>query len=332
MQSPLSDHDGLPVRARDTGLLARLFPLPYTPDKFGVESLTVSPVHKKVSDDRERLYGVAEQPESSLLLDTHTVGMAKWYYGDSHSHRNSQRHGLEFVAEGAGMLRVDGRSWRLAKGDVVILKPNQNQRLQACRAGRFVRFFMEFWPRSFARVLAVLNLSDTTFIRLPDNQVNHMRDLFERAWRLGSMKPPGYRIDLAITATEILQRLACLDRARASAPVSDTIMRALTFAVQHLDKRVRIAQMATAAAASISTLDRVFRSKLKTTPHQWLERFKLYHACNRLRLTTTTISIIAERLGYHDVSDFSRVFKRVIGMSPQAYRTTSRKSTITKGA
>ncbi|WP_407704971.1 helix-turn-helix domain-containing protein [Thalassotalea hakodatensis] len=47
---------------------------------------------------------------------------------------------------------------------------------------------------------------------------------------------------------------------------------------------------------------------------------KMQQACFQLDNTTETIKQIGESLGYSDPYYFSRLFKKVVGMSPKRYR------------
>jgi AraC family transcriptional regulator len=68
----------------------------------------------------------------------------------------------------------------------------------------------------------------------------------------------------------------------------------------------------------------VFRQVVGTTPHQYLLRTRLHRAAVRLRRTNESISAIAFDAGFNDLSTFNRRFRRVIGVSPGAWRSRGR--------
>ena len=47
---------------------------------------------------------------------------------------------------------------------------------------------------------------------------------------------------------------------------------------------------------------------------------KMQRACELLDSTDKAIKVIAGEVGYQDAFYFSRIFKRIIGVSPQKYR------------
>ncbi|WP_338864774.1 AraC family transcriptional regulator [Myxococcus stipitatus] len=68
---------------------------------------------------------------------------------------------------------------------------------------------------------------------------------------------------------------------------------------------------------------RIFRAVLGVTPHQYLVQLRLRHAA-RLLATDTPIARIAFDVGFGDLSNFVRTFRRAAGVSPSAFRKASR--------
>lgn len=97
-----------------------------------------------------------------------------------------------------------------------------------------------------------------------------------------------------------------------------------------LEKRyaqnVRIADLARELAVSPQTLIRRFRSRLDTTPHEYLQRLRVEAAQIMLRRTGRHIEQIAAQVGYSDTSSFRAVFRAHTGMSASHYRAASRTS------
>ena len=67
-------------------------------------------------------------------------------------------------------------------------------------------------------------------------------------------------------------------------------------------------------------LGEVFRRATGKTLHRYLIEERLYAARRLMTATDLTLSVIAERVGFRNSSDFSRVFRTSVGMSPSEYR------------
>lgn len=63
-----------------------------------------------------------------------------------------------------------------------------------------------------------------------------------------------------------------------------------------------------------------FKELTDTSPIQHFINMKMQYACSELDNKNDSIKHIAESLGYADPYYFSRLFKKIVGMSPKQYR------------
>lgn len=71
---------------------------------------------------------------------------------------------------------------------------------------------------------------------------------------------------------------------------------------------------------SVSHFSLVFRQTTGRSPLDYLIHLRIQRACNLLDLSGLKVKEVAARVGFEDVFYFSRVFRRVMGLSPSAYR------------
>ena len=69
---------------------------------------------------------------------------------------------------------------------------------------------------------------------------------------------------------------------------------------------------------------RVFRAVLAVTPHQYLVRARLRHAARLLSDGERSVTDVAYDVGFGDLSNFVRTFRRAAGVSPGAFRRAAR--------
>jgi AraC-like DNA-binding protein len=67
-------------------------------------------------------------------------------------------------------------------------------------------------------------------------------------------------------------------------------------------------------------LCRLFRRYDHQTPYQFLLRLKMNLAAERLQNPGVLVKQVAAELGFHDPFHFSRAFKSILGLSPEAFR------------
>ena len=94
---------------------------------------------------------------------------------------------------------------------------------------------------------------------------------------------------------------------------------AVAYARSHCtEHRVRVAE---AASMSVVQLERTTRRIIGISVRQLLVRFRVERAIGLLATSQLALSDIAARCGYYDQIAFTRLFRRVVGVSPGAYRS-----------
>ena len=81
-----------------------------------------------------------------------------------------------------------------------------------------------------------------------------------------------------------------------------------------------LACLARAAAMSPYHFLRTFRQVVGMTPHQYILRTRLHRAAVRLLRSRAPVSTIAFEAGFNDLSTFNHRFRRLMGVTPSAYR------------
>jgi AraC-like DNA-binding protein len=85
-----------------------------------------------------------------------------------------------------------------------------------------------------------------------------------------------------------------------------------------------LADLAGETATSPFHFLRSFRQMTGMTPHQYVLRTRLHRAAVRLRLSDEPVSAIAFDAGFNDLSTFNRRFRRIMGVTPGAFRARHR--------
>jgi AraC-like DNA-binding protein len=97
----------------------------------------------------------------------------------------------------------------------------------------------------------------------------------------------------------------------------------LTFLHENFHRNVSLAEMAEQAGLSVTHFSFLFKQQTGYSPVDYFIHVKMQRACTLLTLQPKTINEIAYELGYEDPYYFSRIFKKVVGVSPNYYRATT---------
>ncbi|GGX65094.1 GlxA family transcriptional regulator [Streptomyces minutiscleroticus] len=115
--------------------------------------------------------------------------------------------------------------------------------------------------------------------------------------------------------------------ARPPAPAGATMEPLLRWMEENADRDLTLDDIAARAGTSARTLNRRFREQTGTTPLQWLHRARVRRAQHLLETTGHPVERIAHQAGFGSPTAFRDRFKRVVGLSPQAYRRAFRPTT-----
>jgi signal transduction histidine kinase/DNA-binding LacI/PurR family transcriptional regulator/AraC-like DNA-binding protein len=101
---------------------------------------------------------------------------------------------------------------------------------------------------------------------------------------------------------------------------SSLVKRAVAYLHQNYNRPLARWEIADAIGVSEDYLSRVFHSDLGLSPWDYLNRYRIEQSKEMLRHTSTPIRVIACQVGFRDPLYFSRVFRKLTGRSPSAYR------------
>jgi AraC family transcriptional regulator len=98
------------------------------------------------------------------------------------------------------------------------------------------------------------------------------------------------------------------------------IKRVTEFIQAHIDEEITLNDLARDAGLSPSHFCSLFRKTSGTTPHQFVLRCRIEHAKSLLALSRQSILDVALASGFRTHQHFSRIFHRLVGVSPSVYR------------
>jgi AraC family transcriptional regulator len=98
------------------------------------------------------------------------------------------------------------------------------------------------------------------------------------------------------------------------------VRRAKEILSANLDGSVPLKEVARECRLSVSHFSRAFRRTMGAAPHNWLLTHRIEVAKAKLRDRRLSLSDVAIACGFADQSHLTRVFTRIVGVSPGAWR------------
>jgi AraC-like DNA-binding protein len=246
------------------------------------------------------------------------------------------------VTGGRGLHRIEGEVWPLSVGDVLVVKGEdaheycdldelslinilyQSDQLRwdlgdlLALPGYHALFTLEPQRRRRHQFNSRLHLTPA--------EVGYVTGLIDQLDAELAARAAGFGF---IATALFMQLVGYLSRAygRSRGPDSQALLR-IASAITHLETRyaeeIELDDLAEMAHMSKRSFLRTFRAATGQSPIAYLIQIRLNRAADLLRTASYPITDTAFAVGFQDSNYFARQFRRVMGVTPRAYRAANR--------
>lgn len=159
-----------------------------------------------------------------------------------------------------------------------------------------------------------------------DSRISDRIEMFEEIFRTLEM---GYSHENLLYACSIFHHyLGTLrylrqyrDAARQEPDRSDIVTAAIHFMKENIERKLTLAEIAAHTGYSLSYFSSMFNSRTGHAPLSYFNQLKIQQACRLLDHTDMKINQVSYKIGINDTFYFSRLFSKVMGMSPRKYKS-----------
>jgi AraC-like DNA-binding protein len=226
---------------------------------------------------------------------------------------------IEFVAGGSGRLTIGGVSHALQRSTVFSYGPGVPHRIETDPDQPLSKHYLNFRGREAEDLLATLGLAPGCC--RPFANADEIEDGIEALIDEGAADQPQAP---AIAGLQL--RILFLKMTGSGPAVNDaetsarhTLRRCVAYIDRHFLELRTIEEAAAACHVSVGHLTRAFARFGQGSPYRYLTRKKMVHAARLLDSGSFLVGEVADRLGL-DPFQFSRVFKRIHGISPSEFK------------
>ncbi|SFJ41284.1 AraC-type DNA-binding protein [Paenibacillus sp. UNC496MF] len=102
---------------------------------------------------------------------------------------------------------------------------------------------------------------------------------------------------------------------------ADAVQRAIDYIEAHLDEELDLSRLAEEAYASVAGLYRLFYALTGHPVKDYVRKRRISVAAERLRFGKPSAEELARESGFETYPAFAKAFKKIVGLTPSAYRT-----------
>lgn len=228
---------------------------------------------------------------------------------------------IHYVAGGRGLYHCKNQEFALSAGDLFLVFPETIVRYTASLSEPWEYYWVGFHGADARRLTGLAGFSPK---RLVLHEGEHAPDIPGLLIDIYDARGASPANDAAMTGRLylFLSRLIA-DSAQSkphNTPSSEYFEQAVKFIAANLGQELNVTDIAAHIALSRSQLYRVFMLESGMPPVVFLNTYKVNEACGLLRRHELTVSQAAVSVGFADPLYFSRIFRKIKGMSPSEYK------------
>jgi AraC-like DNA-binding protein len=226
---------------------------------------------------------------------------------------------VELVEEGQGSLELNGHSFPLHAGVGFAYGPGVPHVIRTDDRRLLRKYFVCFAGAGGEGLLRSSPVGTWQAVQMDEpHELTELYDLLQREGSRDTPRRPAICAALLEALLHKLEDRAVHAGARADGALT-TYRRVKRYLQEHYLELRTVEDAAQATHVTPAYLARLFRRFDGGSPYQCLLRLKMDHAAALLLRSDRTVAVIAEEMGFADAFHFSRVFKRVFGVSPRRF-------------
>lgn len=253
---------------------------------------------------------------AAYLTDVGFFPKAKEHYRERED--GADQYILIYCTEGKGVIEVEDQIYRLEKSDAFCIPRNVRHKYYADEKEPWSILWVHFkgentnyFPLEERKIVHINS-------RHSDNRMmvlfNLLFRVLERNYTIGNF------IYISQVLSLILSEIYFREKVDESSVQDRHVTMVIRYMYQHLRENLTLEEISEEVQLSKSYLNAVFKAQTGKSPVEFFIHLKMQEACKLLKSTDYYIYEVSSELGYTDQYYFSRIFKKVVGVSPKDYK------------
>ena len=234
---------------------------------------------------------------------------------------------LNYCVEGKGWCQLGGRRFPVSANQFFIFPMDTPHSYGSAEGSKWTVYWVRFGG-SLAGYFSAGFCEPATIKAGITSRIGFRQDLFEEMYNI---LDKSYSLENLCYASSLLfSYMASFKFLGAYRKSSDRIITAVNegalvsemvhFMQERLEKRITLQDLSDYTGYSVTQMSLIFRRHTGRSPMSYFNLLKIRRACWLLEHTTLKVYQICYKSGFDDPYYFSRLFKKIVGTSPQAYR------------
>lgn len=251
------------------------------------------------------------------------------YYPTASNHYRVRQNPVDqfiliYCVAGKGMYNIKGQTFNVSENQYFILPKNETHYYGADNNDPWTIYWLHFRGK-LAKYFYVGHNGPIDIHPAPDSRIQDRIEIFEEIFNTLNS---GYSMDNLRYASSLLYHFLgtfkymreyrnAITKAETTYNVSDSVIH---YMKENIEKRLNLNELAKISGLSPSYFTMIFKKDTGHSPISYFNLLKIQHACRLLDTTNMKINQICHKIGMSDSFYFSRLFSKIMGISPSEYK------------
>ena len=229
---------------------------------------------------------------------------------------------LLYIAAGKAHFHIDGKEEIVTAGHMVLYRPKEPQKYEYYGEDQTEAYWVHFTGSNVTNILHSYGLTKEKKIFYCGSGLeykNHFRAMIQELQMCKDDYPEMLEIHLRQIFIKLHRYFNTISKVDNS-QIAEEIDRATLYFTEHYNENICIESYAQEHHMSTSWFIRNFKQYTGSTPIQYILSIRIYNAEALLQNDQYNITEISNIIGYDNPLYFSRIFKKIKGISPSEYR------------
>jgi AraC family transcriptional regulator of arabinose operon len=249
----------------------------------------------------------------------------KAIYHDRERKTGSNQYILLYCIDGEGYIYINDLVYTLKPNTYIIIPKNVGHRYKSSNTNPWSIYWVHFSGLTADALYQRSLEHGTLHVHAIPYDASRIK-LFEQVYAI--LEHSFHEKEMELTNLYLQHFITSLIYYKELNPVTydtDSVSLSIAYMKNNIQQKLLIEDLAAGQGISVSHYSRLFHQKTGSSPINYFNLLKIQASCQHLYFTDRSIKEIAAALGFDDQYYFSRLFSKLIGMSPLKYRKTHKK-------
>jgi AraC family transcriptional regulator, arabinose operon regulatory protein len=232
------------------------------------------------------------------------------------------QHILIYCTEGNGWIETDGKKMDIDPSQLIIIPANTPHKYGSSENDPWTIYWFHFSGEISGYIVNLILQKTSKYqphIGFSENRIKLFEEIYtnlERGYIMDNLLHVNMTFYHFLSSTIFEEKF----NFKESNTEKNRIDLLLDYVQNNLSTAFKLEELALYTNLSISQFSSLFKSRTGYSPIEYVNHLKIQKACQQLLLTDYPVKQIGLNLGIDDPYYFSRLFSKVMGISPGNYR------------